>query len=139
MDRKSARRKFAAQKHSAALRGIEWKLSFKQWLAWWGEDLDRRGSRADQLVMCRKADRGAYELGNIDKGSPRDNARTRGNMTRLKNTQLAALELQNQLDLSPPVDRECREYTEDEIELHNMFGVRSSRLFRGLYALDKDR
>lgn len=80
MDQSTARRKYSAQKKQAQMRGIEWELTFDEWLDWWGIDLDRRGVRAGQLMMCRVGDEGPYKLGNIYKGTPADNGRTRGAM-----------------------------------------------------------
>ncbi len=80
MDIKKARQRFDAQRRRAATRGIEWRFTFEQWLGWWGDDLDRRGPCRWQLGMQRLADRGAYEIGNVRKGRPADNAKTRAAM-----------------------------------------------------------
>lgn len=64
------------QTHQARKRGIEWKLTYQEWLAWWGDDIERRGVGHDKLQMQRFHDKGAYEIGNIKKGYPRDNAKT---------------------------------------------------------------
>jgi hypothetical protein len=67
---------YSTQRNNALARGIEWELTFEEWLAWWGDDLVRRGSGHDKLQMQRIADSGSYSLGNIRKGYPKDNART---------------------------------------------------------------
>ncbi len=77
LDAKKALAAYRSQKHNAARRGIGWELTFKQWCDWWGEDIERRGTRRGCLQMQRYMDRGPYALGNIKKGEPADNVRTR--------------------------------------------------------------
>lgn len=91
-------RAYCQQKHGAAVRGVEFKLTFKEWCDFWGEDVDRRGSGPDDLSMQRFADTGPYAIGNIRKGTPRENAVTAGHMTRLRNTTQAKQELEFALD-----------------------------------------
>ena len=55
-------------------------MTFKQWLDWWGEDLDQRGRGGHELSMQRPCDSGPYALDNIRKGTPKDNGRTRAAM-----------------------------------------------------------
>lgn len=58
-------RRFREQRNSATHhRGIEWKLTFKEWISVWDGHWDKRG-RGHGLVMCRRKDKGAYELGNV--------------------------------------------------------------------------
>ena len=136
MDRQAARRAFAQQRRGAAARGIGWKLTFEQWLAWWGDDLKLRGRGTNGLQMQRFADTGPYALGNIRKGHPLDNARTAGRMRRLKNTMKAKAELEARLDAAEP--GESRDWQdEDEAELQQMFGVRSCCVFDGNFRADK--
>ena len=89
---------FVSQKNGAKRRGIEWRLTFDQWLDWWGDDIYKRGSGAHCLQMQRRFDAGAYELGNISKGLPKENMRTAGNMRRKRAVDRAAHELQSRLD-----------------------------------------
>lgn len=56
--------RFREQKNSALHRGIEWKLSFKEWVDIWRDHWDKRG-RGHGKVMCRNKDQGAYEVGNV--------------------------------------------------------------------------
>ena len=113
MDRVTARKRFANQKAGAKVRGIEWKLSFEQWLDWWGDDLDKRGQRSWSLQMQRVADAGAYELGNIRKGTPKDNGRTRSHVHQNnKAAESAALLAAARLDGPPDLADEPEE--EDE-------------------------
>jgi hypothetical protein len=89
MDTKKARVAYQSQKSNAKRRGIGFLLTFEQWLEWWGDDLEKRGVGQFSLQMQRKADTGPYELGNIRKGTPRDNAKTMGRMVRLHTTERA--------------------------------------------------
>lgn len=127
MDRSVARQRYAQQKRGAGQRGIEFKLTFEQWLEWWGEDLDRRGSGKESLQMQRFHDKGAYELGNIKKGYPRENSRTYQNCAVGRKSfakQERASRLRDVLPASPK-DNWLDELTEDEQELHSMFAVKT--------------
>lgn len=66
--------KFVDQRQSAIQRGIDWKLSFDDWLGWWGDDLKHRHG-ATGLMMLRFKDEGPYALDNIYKGTAADNIR----------------------------------------------------------------
>jgi len=77
LDAKKALQAYHSQKHNAKRRGIGWELTFKEWCDFWGEDIDRRGTKRGCLQMQRHMDAGPYKLGNIKKGEPRDNVRTR--------------------------------------------------------------
>lgn len=72
----STRHAFYQQRSGAKRRGIEWLLTFDEWLAWWGDDLSKRGGGHDKLQMQRFGDSGPYALGNIKKGYPADNSKT---------------------------------------------------------------
>lgn len=67
--------KFSQQRHRARHRGIEWCLTFAEWLAWWGGDLVRRGRKANDLVMARPGDSGPYRIDNIVKLTNAQNSR----------------------------------------------------------------
>ena len=58
---------YAQQKSNAVLRGIEFKLTFEDWLRIWVESgkLHLRGRGKDKYCMCRIGDAGAYEIGNV--------------------------------------------------------------------------
>lgn len=62
------KKKFRVQRADAKRRGIDFGLSFKQWLLLWARSgrLDERGTRAGQYVMARKGDRGSYSVGNVE-------------------------------------------------------------------------
>lgn len=89
MDEKRAKARFVSQKHGAEHRGIGWELTFDQWLEWWGSDLDRRGNGPLDLQMCRRGDAGPYSLGNIYKGTQKENAQTAGNLKRNRAADMA--------------------------------------------------
>lgn len=73
MARRSLKSLFSSQKKQAKTRGIEFHLSFDEWVDWWGEDISRRGKGAGKLQMCRYNDEGPYSLENIYKGSHSEN------------------------------------------------------------------
>lgn len=127
MDRRVARKKYCVQVSHAAQRGIEWKLTFEQWLEWWGGDLDRRGPHRDELGMQRYHDKGAYELGNIYKGRPAENARTAANCALARKTLERKAEYQARLDQAE-INRDGprADLSEDELELARMFNPRRS-------------
>jgi hypothetical protein len=65
---KKLRQSYHIQKHSATkLRGIEFLLSFEEWLQIWLDSghLHERGKDKDQYCMARYGDRGAYAIGNV--------------------------------------------------------------------------
>ena len=59
---------FYQQQSKAKIRGIEFKLTFEQWLGVWTKSgkLEQRGRLKNQFVMARFQDKGAYEIGNIE-------------------------------------------------------------------------
>ena len=77
MDTSKARSAYLSQKSNAKRRGIEFHLTFEQWMEFWGDDLARRGPGRYELGMQRPCDSGPYAVGNIRKGTPADNVRTR--------------------------------------------------------------
>ncbi|WP_257757895.1 hypothetical protein [Burkholderia glumae] len=120
---------FQIQRHGAARRGIGWELTFEQWLDWWGDDIERRGVHPGDLQMQRIADAGPYALGNIKKGTPRQNAQTRAAV--LRNRQgCEAVQKRHDRD-ERLIEQESGEklfdlLDEDEQELHKMFYPRSA-------------
>lgn len=55
------------QRKNAAIRGIEWNLTFAQWFAIWQASgkLHLRGRGKGKYLMSRVSDAGCYELGNV--------------------------------------------------------------------------
>jgi hypothetical protein len=71
--RASIRGMYATHKGSAVGRGIEFHLSFNEWLSLWEPYLD--GKRQGGYVMCRTADLGPYALGNVRIDTQSNNAK----------------------------------------------------------------
>lgn len=73
--------RYKMQEQNALARGIQFLLSFEQWLTIWTESgkLDQRGRGADKFCMCRNGDVGPYEVGNVFIGTGRENVRA-GNL-----------------------------------------------------------
>lgn len=117
---KELKRKFASQKNGAKNRGIEWKLTFDEWVEWWGDDIHLRGQGACKLQMQRYGDTGAYEIGNIKKGYPRDNSATYSRVYRNRLAEKRKKEHEQFLDAlmfaasKEPADDEKEELTEIE-------------------------
>jgi hypothetical protein len=130
LDRSTARARYWHQQKAAKQRGIEWALSFEQWLEWWGEDLDNRGQHSFNLQMCRIGDKGGYELGNIYKGTPAQNMRVAGALRRHRNSLAARARIEAALDAQEPIAADYEEQTEDEAELAHL-GVKT--LFESRY------
>lgn len=100
MELAEAKRKFEQHKARATRAGIGFELTFAEWLAIWGDDLDRRGVHRDQLGMCRVMDRGPYAVGNVFIGTPKRNAHTR----RLVHADRIIKDVQAQQQAEPPPD-----------------------------------
>ncbi len=81
--RASLKGQYVRHKHHAKDRGVEFKLSFEEWLSIWETSgkLDERGNRGGKYVMSRYKDRGAYEVGNVFIQPFSDNI-SEGNITR---------------------------------------------------------
>ena len=58
---------FKIQKQSAKHRGIEWQLSFPEWVAIWinSGQINNRGRYSGQYVMSRIGDVGPYAVNNV--------------------------------------------------------------------------
>jgi hypothetical protein len=138
----SPRTLFAQHKANAKTRGIGFELTFEQWMEWWGEDLPKRGRGPLDLQMCRKGDAGPYALGNIYKGTARENHRTAGNMrtaraaARKKAAHEAALDALMWAESAPPKDEP---YSKDEMDLLRATGAITDRRLNSAFAADKRR
>jgi hypothetical protein len=62
-----------ARYHARHVRGIEWQFTYESWVAWWGDDIDRRGPNSGQLVMSRHGDTGPYHPDNVSKKTCNEN------------------------------------------------------------------
>lgn len=63
--RRSAKGRYKAQKHNAARRGVEFLLTFEEWLGIWGDMLEFCGKEKHDLCMARNGDTGPYAVGNV--------------------------------------------------------------------------
>jgi hypothetical protein len=117
MDINLCRVAYHRQKSGATARGIEFSLTFPEWCEFWGTDIARRGTGPDDLQMQRHADSGAYAMGNIRKGTPRQNAATRVCMERKSESERAKAELELALDALMHGDSRV-EHDDDGIEAH---------------------
>jgi hypothetical protein len=83
--RGNPRRQWLQQRANARTRGIAFTLSFEDWLEWWRSTgkMVERGRHCAEYVMARKADQGAYELGNIECITARRNC-VEGNQRRVR-------------------------------------------------------
>jgi hypothetical protein len=127
MDIKTAKRKYQQQKANAKHRGIGWQFTFDGWLAWWGDDLDQRGSKAWSLQMQRFHDQGPYAPWNVRKGRPIDNRKTAANVQRAEESASRKMVHQatlNNAGISPSKDWDYVD--DDDKELEKMFGVKNS-------------
>ncbi len=67
------RLKYLRAKDCARIRGIEWLFTFERWVAWWGDDIVRRGKNHEDLVMARYRDTGPYIEWNVRKATYQEN------------------------------------------------------------------
>lgn len=65
--------KYHKQQNHAKKRGIDWQFTFNTWLDWWGDDIEKRGRKAGQLVMARYNDEGPYHPDNCRKLTTEEN------------------------------------------------------------------
>jgi hypothetical protein len=75
--------RWRAHYHTAKTREIPFRFTLLEWCNWWMEELDKIGPRTvrgrgrDMYVMCRFGDAGAYEVGNVFAGTPKQNQNDR--------------------------------------------------------------
>lgn len=83
---KSMMGRYVAHRANAQVRGIPFRLTFKQWVSIWNGSgkWDKRGTRSDQYCMARPGDRGAYEVGNVTIVLNKDNRAERNRLYSLK-------------------------------------------------------
>ena len=65
---------FEMQRYRAAYRGIDFLFTFEEWLEWWGDDIDKRGSGKNGLCMARNGDIGPYASWNVRKATISENS-----------------------------------------------------------------
>lgn len=130
MDLRRLKVAYSLDKSDAKSRGIEWRFTFETWVAWWGDDIIRRGIYAWNLQMQRVADAGPYSPDNVRKGTPKRNGETYSAVYRtkkqreIKQQREAALdESMRSSDANPSKDWR----DEDDHELNKMFGVKGTK------------
>jgi hypothetical protein len=62
---KDPHRAYAQHAAGAAVRGIEFQLTFSEWWGYWQDHYERRGREKGCMVMCRTGDKGPYAVGNV--------------------------------------------------------------------------
>lgn len=136
MDIKKLKSQFANQRSGAKSRGIEWKLTFDEWVKWWGDDIHNRGRGHNSLQMQRYLDQGAYEIGNIKKGVPKENRATWAAMHHKRKVDKAKREHEAFLDAliyepSAPDKDEIETYkSEFEVEMQDNGHAKLSQFMR---------
>lgn len=58
---------YRKQRRNAELRGVDFQLTFEEWLKLWEDSghLAERGPRKGQYCMARYGDKGSYKVGNV--------------------------------------------------------------------------
>lgn len=64
---------YISHKGRAADRGLSFTLTFEEWWNLWKEHWPKRGLGALQMCMCRRADQGGYDLGNVRIATNKEN------------------------------------------------------------------
>jgi hypothetical protein len=82
---KALKAAYSQKKANAKRRGIEWQFTFESWIAFWGDDIGRRGRGHDKLCMQRMHDKGPYHPDNVINGYQRKNAKTAGTIRHFDN------------------------------------------------------
>lgn len=70
-------RKYRMHKSSALQRGVEFDLTFDEWMEIWGDRLKDIGTGSKKLGMLRTRDEGGYSVGNVRLGTPKENVNDR--------------------------------------------------------------
>ena len=128
---------YATQRHRAKSRGIEFKLTFKEWCDFWGDDIERRGSGPNDLQMQRIGDSGPYAIGNIKKGTPSQNAKTMGLVRRSRNTALAREIHEAELDYLMTQESGEEKWLDDDAHELAKLGYKTSLHARYDFVADK--
>ena len=78
-ERQKLRNAYCFHRNSARQRGIDFKLTFDEWLDFWKQSghLHERGRKKDQYVMARHNDLGPYAVGNVSIITGTENRMTR--------------------------------------------------------------
>jgi hypothetical protein len=65
---------YRTQRNRAKYRSIDWQFTYEEWIAWWGDDITKRGKGKGKLCMARFNDTGAYHPNNCRKATHEENA-----------------------------------------------------------------
>ena len=65
-------------------RGVEWNLTYEEWLDIWSDKIYNRGKGIGKYNMCRVNDTGPYEVGNVFIGLHEDNANSGNHKSKFK-------------------------------------------------------
>lgn len=74
---KLQQKKYHDKKYSAIRAGIDWQLSYEEWLEVWGTLLYSRGKGRLDYHICRINEPGPYAAHNVYIGTPKDNTQDR--------------------------------------------------------------
>lgn len=68
---------YATQKTAAKSRGIQWEMTFPEWISVWEKsgEMNNRGVGTESFCMARHQDKGAYRVGNVCIKTNVENAR----------------------------------------------------------------
>lgn len=69
--------RYKQHRFRAKRRGIAFSLSFEQWWEIWEPYWGRRGTGSMEMCMCRTADKGGYEAGNVRIATVKENQHER--------------------------------------------------------------
>ena len=80
--------KYKLHKANAKQRGVEFTLSYEQWLSVWGDELKDMGRNKGQKVMARTRDEGGYTIGNVRIATVAENSHDRAVVYRVSKSQI---------------------------------------------------
>ena len=83
----SSYRKYQSHRSNAKRRGIEFDLTYDEWLEIWGQKLEDRGRLSGQYGMLRTRDEGGYTVGNVRIGTPKENQQEAAVAKKVKSAQ----------------------------------------------------
>lgn len=95
-------RKYYMHKKGAERRGIDFGLTYEEWLEIWGPRLADRGRGSSQFGMLRTRDEGGYTVGNVRLGTPKENHQERAVVLKVAKAQ-SSWASSKQKNLSEPV------------------------------------
>ena len=83
------KQRFQTQKwHAVNNRGIEWNLTFEEWLDIWGDKITQRGRGTGKYNMCRINDIGPYSIDNVFIDLHEDNANNGNHKSKMRKVKI---------------------------------------------------